>query len=353
MGLMTNEISSPEPADLGLSLAGEPLPVFAEPICAPHGTTPLRRARSVRRTMSIDVHWPDGFGQPGHYLGRCRDVLTDGADSAPVPLASAELRVVLADRTIRSIAAEPEPSGLQALVGARAGGHLRQALVEALPGEKEAGTPLHLLLDDLAGANFISHWAITRWNPDWTAMYAGLPKPDMTGVCIGLKAGSIGLDPDGTALPSDNVARVVSLRNPADPQGWHDLPDRPGMTFRRARWIDVWREDGGIAVDAFFQDSASSPDGGDRQAIHEYRLSAWIDGEGRVARLDARPGTLPYAPCRAAPVNNAALIGAPARDLRDIVLERLRRTAGCTHLNDALRALAEVERLAAALPIAG
>jgi hypothetical protein len=39
--------------------------------------------------------------------------------------------------------------------------------------------------------------------------------------------------------------------------------------------------------------------------------------------------------------------------LRHVVLERLARTKGCTHLNDALRALAEVpvlaERLATAL----
>jgi hypothetical protein len=36
-------------------------------------------------------------------------------------------------------------------------------------------------------------------------------------------------------------------------------------------------------------------------------------------------------------------------DLRQLVLERLRGTAGCTHLNDALRALAEVPHLVALL----
>ena len=39
----------------------------------------------------------------------------------------------------------------------------------------------------------------------------------------------------------------------------------------------------------------------------------------------------------------------PAAALRHVVLERLARTNGCTHLNDALRALAEVPVLADAL----
>ena len=64
----------------------------------------------------------------------------------------------------------------------------------------------------------------------------------------------------------------------------------------------------------------------------------------------ARPGTLPYKECRAAPVNVDALVGVPLVDLRNEVLLTLRKTAGCTHLNDMLRALAEVPALASHLP---
>jgi hypothetical protein len=67
--------------------------------------------------------------------------------------------------------------------------------------------------------------------------------------------------------------------------------------------------------------------------------------------VDASPGILPFAECRAAPVNLAALLGTPLGDLREIVLERLAKTAGCTHLNDMARALAEVPVLAEYLPI--
>ena len=48
--------------------------------------------------------------------------------------------------------------------------------------------------------------------------------------------------------------------------------------------------------------------------------------------------------------NTAWLAGATARNLRTEVLERIQRTDCCTHLNDALRSLAEVPVLAALLP---
>jgi Protein of unknown function (DUF2889) len=44
--------------------------------------------------------------------------------------------------------------------------------------------------------------------------------------------------------------------------------------------------------------------------------------------------------------NVGRLVGTPLTRLRTVVLERLRTTGGCTHLNDALRALAEVPILA-------
>ncbi|MDE2618649.1 MAG: DUF2889 domain-containing protein [Sphingomonadales bacterium] len=342
------------PAARGLSLTGAPLPIFAEPINAPHGPTPPRRPGSVRRTMSIDAHWPEGFAAPGHYLGRCRDVRTPAAGGAPEVLAEAELRVIAAGREIRAITASPAPEGLERLVGLRAGGHLRLGMAEVIPGEKAAGTPLYLLLDDLAGATFVSNWAYTRWHDDWAALMTDGPGSTvMEGVCIGFRPGADSLFPGGAPRPSTNVTRVAPLVHPDDPAGWHALPVFPGMTFRRARCIELWREGDAVVVDAMFQDSASAPDGGDRFCVHEYRLGARFGPDGLLRALDAVPGTLPYASCRAAPVNNAVLIGAPVRDLREVVLDRLKRTGGCTHLNDALRALAECEALARDLPPLG
>nr|WP_245405666.1 DUF2889 domain-containing protein [Sphingobium sp. Sx8-8] len=173
----------------------------------------------------------------------------------------------------------------------------------------------------------------------------------MEGVCIGFRPGSGALGDNGRAQPDQNSSRVPSLVNLADPEGWHELIDRGGVNFRRARRIDVWREGGLIHVDSAFQDTSSAPDGGDRMAVHEYRLFATADeAAGTLLSLDARPGTLPYPECRAAPSNIGHLLGCPLDRLREQVLITLRKTAGCTHLNDTLRALAEVPALIHSLP---
>ena len=54
------------------------------------------------------------------------------------------------------------------------------------------------------------------------------------------------------------------------------------------------------------------------------------------------PYVLPFGECPGAVAGALGLIGTPLADIRETVLERLRGPAGCTHLNDALRALAEV-----------
>ena len=170
---------------------------------------------------------------------------------------------------------------------------------------------------------------------------------EMSSVCIGFRPGSSALaHVDIHELPHA-AARVTSLVNPADPEGWHAFRDHAEITFRRARWIDIWRDGDAIRVESGFQDSASAPDGGDRVAVHEYLIRATVDASGVLAAVEALPGTLPYAECRADPVNLSHLIGTPMADLRDTVLTMLRKTAGCTHLNDMMRALAEVPALAA------
>ena len=93
-----------------LALTGQPLPVFTEPVRAPHGPVPLRRAGSVRRTMSIDVRWPEGRLGTAQYLCRCRDVLSDDPAAPPTVLDEAEARVAIAGREIVAIAAHAGPA---------------------------------------------------------------------------------------------------------------------------------------------------------------------------------------------------------------------------------------------------
>ena len=332
---------------------GLPLPRFAEPVRAPRAFTPLRRERSVRRTMSIDATWPGGPDNDADYAGRARDIVTDTAGDDPRVLQESSLLVKAAARTIVSAVSDPPLAVLQKLTGARAGNHLRSTLANLLPDEKARGTPLYLLLDDLAGATIVAPWAFFAWNDRWptlSADAASARQARMTGVCIGFAAGSSAFGIMGDGQAQKNQVKVAPVARGDDSIGWHRLAEHHDVTFRRARRIDIWREAGMIQIDSSFQDSALVRDG-TRVAVHEYALRAVADASSlKLLSVDASPAILPFAECRAAPVNLAALIGTPLSDLREVVLERLAKTAGCTHLNDMTRALAEVPVLAGYLP---
>jgi Protein of unknown function (DUF2889) len=336
-----------------LDYRGLALPRFSEAVRAPRTFTPLRRAGSVRRTMSIDATWPGGLDGHAHYAGRARDIVTQAAGDDLQIRGESSLLVKADVRTIVSAVSDPPLAALQNLSGARAGNHLRSILANLLPDEKARGTPLYLLLDDLAGATIVAPWAFFAWNDRWptlSADAAAARRDRMVGVCMGFAAGSsaFGVRGDGQAEP--NQMKVAPVARSDDAVGWHSLAEHHDVTFRRARRIDVWREAGTIRIDSAFQDSALVLDG-TRVAIHEYELRAVADaGSLKLLSVDASPAILPFAECRAAPVNLAALIGTPLGDLREIVLERLAKTAGCTHLNDMTRALAEVPVLAGYLP---
>ena len=217
----------------------------------------------------------------------------------------------------------------------------------------EAGTPLYLLLDDLAGAALISGFAFFVWAdeiPGFHERMAAAP-PVMIGICSGFQEGSSALNPDGTLKGvSKNTGRPGPLVDPADPLGWHELPDHPEIAMRRARRIDVWEENGEIRIDAMFRDSCWNP-AGEEEVVHEYEILGTADPEtGTLVSVTAVPRVLPYPECPGAAPNAAWMEGTPLRAMRRQVLERLRDTDCCTHLNDGLRALAEVPVLAAMLP---
>jgi len=329
-------------------------PVDIPPVAGPAGASPPRRPGSVRRTSSIDMRWPGGWGTQLRLSGRARDLLTPAGGGAPRVLAEDVLRAGVApDRTIEEISSEPTRPGIGRLVGARGGGRLRAALAEVVPEELAAGTPLYLLLDDIAGSTLIAGFAYSQWHPEWLKAAAGQAasaRRRMEGVCTGFQPGSSALDEHGLSRPVHRTRTVLPLPRVGDPDGWHDLEDIGEVSMRRARRIDVHPgEPGTYAVDAMFQDSATKPGGG-RAAVHEYRLEAIVDaGTWTLTSVVAEPRVLPFQECPLATRNVAAMIGTPLAEMRTAVLDRLARTNGCTHLNDALRALAEVPVLARAL----
>lgn len=320
---------------------------------------PLRAANSVRRTTSIDVSWPDGIEGQRLFIGAARDVLTLAGGGTPRVVAQGSYRARLKeDKTITEITTDPAHAGVPQLVGAKAGGHLRMLLREVMPDLIAQTHPLYLVLDDLSGSALVSAFAWSQWYPDWAEklrqrmgeeQHAKL-MTQRVNVCWGLQEGHSGVREGG---PPKNVADAEAgdVRNPEDPHGWHGLSDHEGPGFRRARRIDVVRDEaaGVLRIDSAFQDSAAKPGGG-RIAIHEYLLRATADIDTlELLSIEPEARILPFSECPGAIANTQRLVGRKLPEVRDEVLTQLRGPEGCTHLNDALRALADVPELAAEL----
>jgi len=294
--------------------------------------------------------WPDGREGEMKFVGIARDLHT-GADGSSRVVAYDVMNAQVAwDRTIKAISCEPAHPRIGELAGYRGGGHLRQVLNKTVPDIWADGRPLYLLLDDLSGTSLIAGWAWSRWTDSWMRPPAADGEEPvrriMTNICSGFREGSTALKADGTSETTQNATAVPPLQHPDDLEGWHPLEVYENVvSMRRARRIDVWLEDGVVQIESTFQDSASVPQGG-RVAIHEYALRATADAKMKtLLSVRADPRTLPYRECPMAANNVSRMEGSPLADLRLRVLSELRGTAGCTHLNDALRALAEVPTL--------
>jgi len=290
------------------------------------------------------------MGTDLHMVGRARDLLTTSDADPPVMAAEDRFTARLTPgREIIEIDALPPREGVEKLAGAQAGRQLRTAIADSMPSEMERGTPLYLLLDDIAGASLVCLWAWSQWLPDWDVSVSKGPgaaaqREKMRGVCIGFSSDS----PVMLGGPEDRIEHprmVAPLDNVADPLAWHSLPAQEGPAARRARRIDVRIEDEKIVVEAHFQDSATRPDG-QRMAVHEYLLHARVDCQTMlIEEIAADPRVLPFDYCPAAVLNVGRMVGTAVSSLRTTVVRDLARDQGCTHLNDMLRSLAEVPHM--------
>jgi hypothetical protein len=296
----------------------------------------------------MDFTWPDGLAGDTVLDGRGRDLRTNGDGTATV-LGQASLRLVTdPDRNIKEIGSTPELPGLGSLAGESAMSGYRRRLAGTEAAAVVVGTPLYQLLDDVPGATLVSGAAWQRWYDmdRYLEIKDDVRQRVMTDVCTGYQQGSSALQPDGTLRWSQDRRPAVDIDAGDDDLAWHRHASPGGVTMRRARRIDVRVAGPHVLVDAFFQDSSTLPAGG-RQSIHEYTLTAQADLDtGTVRAVAPVPRVLPYDECPLAVRNVGALAGLPLSELRGAVLERLRGPLGCTHLNDMLRALADVPHLA-------
>jgi Protein of unknown function (DUF2889) len=87
--------------------------------------------------------------------------------------------------------------------------------------------------------------------------------------------------------------------------------------------------------------------------VHEYGLNAAVEiASTRIVSVEAVPHVLPWQECPLAASSAGRLVGMSVQAVRREVPRELSGISSCTHLNDLLRSLADVERLAGLIPTA-
>jgi hypothetical protein len=315
---------------------------------------PARRPGSVRRTSHLDATRGEGDGNGfmgvAAIAGAARDLETTSAGE--IVRGEASLTVGLDSKgLIDRVDGRPGAVSCAPLLGARVGFGFRSS-VKGLLGDL-SGTLLGLLVDDLSGAPSPSGYGAIR-----DRVMLGLPEPTMpkgatrgatqADVCAGWRIGGIpaARREEGLPLPFERDPPVAPALLGADPVAWHEMEPLAARQSRRIRRLDLWREDDRLIVDAMFRDSTADHDLTPR-VVHEYTLSAVIDPDTlRVIEIEAQPRVLPFpTDCPFAADSAQLIVGQPAADLRETVRTLSAGPVSCTHLNDAMRSLADVATL--------
>jgi hypothetical protein len=149
-------------------------------------------------------------------------------------------------------------------------------------------------------------------------------------------------------IPVSTGPPAPSLERSDDPLAWHPMPPLPPHAMRRRRRLDVVRPDGSgepHRFDAHFRDSHMDQDGAE-WVVHEYSATGAFDVVGgRVLDIGAEARVLPWMECPGAVASAERLSGMPIAELRTRVRREFTGTSTCTHLNDTLRSLGDLEVL--------
>jgi hypothetical protein len=123
--------------------------------------------------------------------------------------------------------------------------------------------------------------------------------------------------------------------------------------MRRRRRLDVVvpvESEEVYRFDAHFRDSHMDQDGVE-WVVHEYSATGSFDiVGGRVLDIDAEAHVLPWMECPGAVASAKRLSGMPIAELRDRVRREFTGSSTCTHLNDTLRSLGDLEVLVGQIP---
>lgn len=306
----------------------------------PVRTTPARAAGSVRRTSHVDMIF---VGDGLRLRGAARDLFTDDSRIAHVQ-GEANIDAHLdAHRIITRITNSPATPAIDQLLGITVGKGFRAATAAAVPEEQDQSTPLFLLLDELPVASLISGYARLYTGE----IEQGHPRQALKAdICAGWRRDgtmmlSIGRG-DGVPLPVGPEANPLEL--PGDEFSWHRLETLPAGAMRRRRLIDV--NPGAMPhVWAMFRDTHVAPTGAET-VLHEYVVEGRVDPASRtLTECAATPRVLPWVECPEAAASAGLLVGQPLTAIRDHVRADLNGTSTCTHLNDLLRSLGDLDAL--------
>ena len=282
-------------------------------------------------------------------IGAARDTTTD-AEGVGSILAEASVRATVGrERILEQLEIDPAGSDVSPLLGRAVASGFRAAVDETVPHEREAQTPLYLLLDELPVAALISGYA------DLYVRHPDQPESESRQRAQSLKADiCAGWASDATMM--QEIARVGRIPTPIgpiaprlerddDPLSWHPIGQLGPGTMRRRRRVDVIAGET-LAIDAMFRDSHVDTDGLET-VVHEYSLVASVDSANLVVRsCEATAHVLPRSECPKAAASGGRLVGRCVDALRGFVRQELVGTTTCTHLNDLLRSLADITRLA-------
>jgi hypothetical protein len=339
---------------------------FLPEAAGPHDpvlVTGPRPVGSIRRTSNIDTARPDGLRGEAVVDARARDLRTND-DGTSVVVGEATLQAGISPtHELRWLRTSPENVALQELVGSPVGSGFRSRLngiVAASWAEGADGSLLYLLLDDLPGATLVSGYAIHRAGgfdgpPAAEPVPAPPPRPapdfgsrgdlcagwahDATMMVHVRKTGSLPV-PLGPPAPR--------LEPESDPVSWHAMAALTPYAVRRRRRLDlIAPTEGGDAyrIDLHFRDSHVD-ENAEETVLHEYSVTGTADrAAGRIGAVAARAHVLPWLECPGALASAERISGMALSSLRPVVRKEFVGRTTCTHLNDSLRSLADVEAL--------
>ena len=256
------------------------------------------------------------------------------------------VRAHLADRVIDDIGSDPHDGRLAQLVGSRVGPGFRSTVGKLLREEVQRASLRHLLLDDWVGAALVSGYGVQH-----AAITLGIEEKLPAGTADHMAGICAGFAEDASLVPyARRNGTIPSVHGPVAPpldvdgmgctprtatRAWH-----APVPQARPRPVDPVSAD----FDAHFRDSHVDGDGVET-IVHEYTVDG-LDGHldaNHHARSPRDVRVLPWQECPGAIGSAARMRGMTLSELRDRIRGEFVGTSTCTHLNDTLRAIADLD----------